>query len=171
MLPDDPDIFDYTREIIPGGCRQIDRETGEHEDFFCIMCHGGQPGACDDYPKAQELLEKAQEEQQETISNLERLEDIVKEERSGQLSIIYSHNHWEATLDKDGGINLKAAALTLHEAVKNLMNEYIKERELKFKQVLYKKIEAMGGHIELNKTISELQQKILEVERISADPK
>jgi len=144
MLSDDPDVFKtYTRKIIPGGCRQTDPATGECEEFSCIMCHGGQPGTCDDYQKAQELLEKAQITKQETGFYLERLEEIAKEEGSGQLSIVYSHDQWKATLKKADGTELKAVAPTLHEVVMNLMTEHTKERESKFKEILYKKLEAL----------------------------
>lgn len=144
MQSDAPDVFKlYTKEIIPGGCRQTDPATGECEEFSCIMCHGGQPGTCDDYPKAQELLQKAQVMLQETGFYLERLEEIVKEEGSGQLSIIYSHDQWKATLKKADGTILKAAAHKLYEVIMNLMSEHTKERESKIKQILYKKIEAL----------------------------
>lgn len=170
MFPDDPDIFKtYTREIIPGGCRQTDLATGEYEDFSCITCHGGQPGTCDDYSKAQELLEKTQVMQKETGSYLERLEEMVRGECNGQLSIVYSHDHWKATLENVGEKNLKVIACTLHEALENLMNEYITERELKFKQILYQKIRAVNKSVELSKPLRELRQKILDAQQTSTD--
>jgi hypothetical protein len=168
MLPDDPDISEtYKREIIPGGCRRTDPATGECEDFSCIMCQGGQPGACKDYPKAQELLENARVMQQEVGFYLERLEKISKEEYDGQLSIIYSHDRWEVTLGKAGGKNLKAAALTLHEAVNNLIREHKKGCESKMKQVLYQKMAAMNESAKLNKPLSELQPKVSKTKRAS----
>jgi len=161
MLSDDPDVSEiYTREIIPGGCRKTDPATGEYEDFSCIMCQGGQPGTCDDYSKAQELLENAKVMQQEVGFDLERLEKIAKEEYDGHLSMVYSHDHWETTLKNGDGKKLKAAAPALHEVVKNLISEYQKECEIKFRQILRQKLEAMDGSEKLNKPLSELRQKI-----------
>ena len=170
MQSDDTDIFkNCTREIIPGGCRQTDPATGECEDFSCITCQGGQPGACDDYPKAQELTKNIKVMQQEVEFYLERLEKIAKEEYDGHLSMVYSHDHWEATLKKAGGKSLKAVAPVLHEVVNNLMSEYNRERELKFKQVLLQKIAAMDASVKLNKPLSGLRQKILDAKRTRID--
>ncbi|MEW5801228.1 MAG: hypothetical protein AB1847_03890 [bacterium] len=159
----------HIREIIPDGCRQTDLATGEFEDFSCTTCQGGQPGVCDDYPKAQKLLENARVMQQEVGFYLGKVEKIAKEEYDGQLCIVYSHDHWEATLGRPDGKNLKSAASTLHNVVTDLMNEYEKERELKIKQLLYQKIAAMDGSCKLSKLFSELQQKILDAEKTNSD--
>ncbi|MEW6381535.1 MAG: hypothetical protein AB1611_18300 [bacterium] len=172
MLSNDQYPFEnYTREVIPGGCRQTDPETGESEDFSCVTCNGGQPGACGDYPRAQELLKKAKGAHQEIGFYLEKLEGIAQEEYSGRLSVAYFHDHWEAALGESGGRNLKAVALTLHEVVNNLMNEYKKKCKLECEQAFSQKIQAMGVSIGLNEPISNLRRKILEAERSRKEQK
>jgi len=50
---DDPDVFEnYDYEVIPGGCRTTDPDSGESEDTLCVYCCGGHPGYCEWYPKA-----------------------------------------------------------------------------------------------------------------------